>query len=59
MEFAEFEACIAAGLDVERWQNFSYPNELKAKVIAWHHLHNQIAVHSEDAVQRKMARKGK
>lgn len=59
MKFSEFEACIAAGLDIERWDNFGYTNELKADVIAWHHLHNQVVVHSEDAVQRKMARKGK
>lgn len=50
--FGEFEACIEAGLDIERWINNEYPTRLKADVIAWHEGHNLIQLHTKDAVSK-------
>lgn len=56
MFFAEFEACVAAGLDLYRWWNHQYDKEFQEHVVAWHSLHNEIETHANDAVQRKMDR---
>lgn len=47
--FEEWEACIAAGLDVEKWEDNEYTNRLKGYVIAWHRVHNMIESHVQDA----------
>ncbi len=54
--FEEFEACIAAGLDLDKWNNGLYPTELKAQVIAWHRLHNMVDTHTKAAVADKSER---
>lgn len=51
--FAEWEACIAAGLDIERWEAGGYPIALKAAALAWHRGHVQVALHSQDAAAAK------
>ena len=57
--FAEWEAGTAAGLDMWRWEANGYPMEFKARVLAWFGLHGLVKAHSEDAVNRKAARKSK
>lgn len=47
------EACVAANMDVERWNNPNpppegYSRQLKAKVVAFHTLKQQIKAHTED-----------
>ena len=49
MEFSEWEACHAAGCDMWRWHSNEYPREFKARVMAWHELHNLIGLHTADA----------
>ena len=46
MEFAEYEACVAAGPNLNDWVQGKYPRGLKAKVIAWYELHNEVDMHS-------------
>lgn len=61
--FSEFEACVAAGLDLERWVNGEYERAFRAHVIAWHegkHLieaHTKAAVHKAEEAQMRKARK--
>ncbi len=52
-KYREFAACIAAGLDIEKWLNFGYSNDLKADVIAFWELSGEIAVGQQDAKNRK------
>jgi hypothetical protein len=63
MRFAEFDAAIAAGLDLERWVDNSYPPYLKAMIVAWHNLKSLIDAHQNDAqsaeIDRKSRLKGK
>lgn len=52
------DACIAAGMDVERWENPNPPPEgysrsLKAKVVAFHQLHQTVRAHTEDMAIEK------
>ena len=47
--FAEWEACIAAGLDIEKWESGEYSVRLREKAIAWHKLHNLVEVNAQDA----------
>lgn len=54
MSYLEMEACIAAHMDVEKWTNPNpppegYPRKLKAQVIAFHLLQQQVKAHTEDA----------
>ena len=44
MEFAEWEACHAAGCDLWRWYNNEYPRDFKARVMAWHELHTLVGL---------------
>ena len=53
MKFAEYEACIAAGLNLQRWTDGEYARWLMADVVAWHELHNLISVHQHDAAMGK------
>jgi hypothetical protein len=52
--FLEFEACVEAGLDLERWETFGYNTDFKASVIAWYILRGLKKVHTEDAMNRKL-----
>jgi hypothetical protein len=66
-DFLGLEACIAAGLDVEKWDNPNPPPEgysrkLKARVIARYQLHDLINAHIGDTQieqQKKEAAKSK
>ena len=62
MAYAEFDACIAAGLDIAKWQSkiaraYGYTKELKTQVMAWHRIDNLIAAHVEQAVTDKARKK--
>jgi hypothetical protein len=50
--FEEVEACVAVGMDFERWDDIrpevTYPRELKVKVIAWYRLRAMIESHVGD-----------
>lgn len=48
-DFEEWEAATSAGLNMWQWENNEYPSEFKARVIAWHRLHNSIEAHKTDA----------
>ncbi len=54
--FEEFEAAVAAGLDIYLWNSGFYPTELKAQVIAWHRLSQMVETHVEAARQEKSER---
>jgi len=57
--FSEFEAAIAAGATLDellKWEQGLYPNQFKAKVVAWYNLHKLIELHANDAVARKQDR---
>ena len=58
MEFAEWEAAHAAGCDMWLWDTGAYTREFKAKVMAWHELHNLVGLHTHDAAIKKPRRKG-
>lgn len=51
--FGELEACVAAGLDMAKWDSGAYPVELKNRVVAWYRAHNLVALHTQDAVRPK------
>lgn len=53
MEFAEYEACVAAHLNLHDWVMDGYPLWFKARVVAWHGLHHQVEMHKQDAVRPK------
>lgn len=57
--FAEFEACIAAGLDIDRWMSGGYDKMLKAYVVAWYRLHSAVESHGNDAAMADANRKGR
>lgn len=57
--FEHFEACVAAGLDIERWMTGGYDRSLMAQVVAWHRLRNMIDAHVEDARASHMERQAK
>lgn len=48
-----WEACVAAGLNLERWAQWDYERAFMVKVIAWYRLHNLVEAHIQDAVYRK------
>lgn len=51
--FAEIEACVAAGLDLEKWESGIYSADFKNRIIAWHRLRGLVSLHTQDAVQPK------
>lgn len=51
--YSEYSACIAAGLDIEKWISFKYSSELKSHVVAWWLLKSAIALGQQDAKNRK------
>lgn len=63
--FRELNACVAAGLDYERWRSSGYAPHIMAEILAWYDLSRVIDAHIEDAKaqeakkqQRKAKRKG-
>jgi hypothetical protein len=52
LEFEGYQACVEAGLDLEKWATFGYDRDFKIKVMAWYRLSNLVSVHSQDAVLR-------
>lgn len=57
--FEEFQACIAAGLNIQIWKNGGYDPQLKADVIAWHSMNGHIESHVADAKQKKADKEAK
>ena len=57
--FGEWEAAVAVGLDLWKWENNEYPRWFKARVLAFHKCRNLIELHSQDAVARKAKKGGK
>lgn len=60
------EACVAAGMDVERWDDIrpdvTYSRELKAKILGWYRLRQMIEAHTGDTqieYQKKELKKRK
>lgn len=49
MLYKEFEACVEAGLSVEKWFGGEYGLRFMAKVVAWWQLRKLIAAHTSDA----------
>lgn len=47
--FTEWQAGIAAGLDMWQWENGIYPVKFKAKTIAWYENKMAIEQHIADA----------
>jgi len=50
--FAEYEAAVAAGLDLWKWELGQYPGWFRANVLAWHFYHTQKPQHIDDALSR-------
>ena len=59
--FAEWEAVHAAGLDLQIWDDpdGSYTPYFKAKVLAWHKAHTLVKAHTQAAMNKRLASKGK
>lgn len=55
--FETYEAVVAAGLDLERYERGGYDASFVARVVAWHRAHKMIEQHSEQAVAQHMKRK--
>ena len=53
IKFAEYEACVAAGLDLWQWVNRKYPKQFMADVVAWYQLHGLVDSHRQDAARPK------
>ena len=49
----EFAACQFMHMDIDRWENLGYSEELMADVIAFWQLHGEIEVNQQDAKNRK------
>lgn len=66
----EYEACVAAGLDLWRWEQpeaydedghliSGYPMWFRANVLAWHRMRELKRTHSDDAVSTHMEKQRK
>lgn len=53
MQFLEWEAATAAGLNLWLWENNGYTKAFKVKVIAWYNLHGLVQSHQSDAAASK------
>jgi hypothetical protein len=51
--YLEWEACIAARLDIERWENGGYKKEFMAAAVVWYLDHILVEQHSIDAANSK------
>ena len=56
--FEQWEAAVAASLDLEQLHQGGYDNEFLAYVVAWWRARNQIAAHQADA-REEHARRGR
>lgn len=52
-QFQGYEACIAAGLDLWRWEQGLYTPQFRAKVMVWKDMHDLVEMHTNDAVAQK------
>lgn len=59
MQFSEWEACVAAGLDLYKWDTNVYPRQFKAKVVAFNNLRKLVEAHVEDAKDKALKKKSK
>ena len=57
MSFAEWYACLDAGLDLWAWESGVYPRHFKVRVMAFVNMRAAIKAHTEDAVSRYVNRK--
>ena len=61
--FESWTACVAARLDLEKWDSGGYPPKFMARVVAWHRLSGLVDVHKDqarnEAAERQSKRKGK
>jgi hypothetical protein len=49
-DFLGWEAAVAAGMDMERWEApDGYDPSLKAKIVAWYLGHSMVEAHIQDA----------
>ena len=56
----EYEAVIAAGLDLWRWeQKDGFPMWFRANVLMWHKMHQLKETHSSDVVATVQERESK
>ena len=59
MQYQEWEACLAAGLDLHNWEQNLYPHTFKAKVVAFSNLRKLVEAHVEDAKAKALEKKSK
>lgn len=59
IQFAEWEACNGAGLNLWEWESNIYPLPFKVKVMAWWKNHNLVNLHTQDEVNKKSKNKNK
>ena len=57
--FETYEALVAAGLDLWRYERGDYDTKFLARVVAWHRAHKMVRQHSEQAVTQHLKRKAK
>ncbi len=53
IQFLEWEAATAAGLNLWFWESNRYSKAFKVKVIAWYNLHGLVQAHQSDASASK------
>ena len=56
---AKWEAAVAANATLDelmKLDNNEYPRMFVARLVAWHELHNLIAMHSQDAENAALER---
>jgi len=49
MPFLEWQAGVAANLDMWQWEQNIYPNWFKARTIEWYLGHEMVEAHTKDA----------
>ncbi len=59
LDFATYEALVVSGLDLWKYERGEYESWFIERVIAWHTLHNQVQLHTQDAKNKKMEHKQK
>jgi hypothetical protein len=52
--YEQYESCVAAGLDLFKWDSGFYSRPFMARVVAWNRLKGKIANHVEDAKAAKI-----
>ena len=56
---AEYDACIAARLDILKWEQGIYPTYLKANILEWYRKSRLIKQHQGDAQARASEKKAR